>query len=1592
MSNFSALTGAWADNMHLDTLNAAQKLNSNVTSSMQATDTQRFWSTPARHGDDDNREVMEITLSNERLCNHITVDVVKFPHDAWIECFDLDVDDWVPLYQADVSGDVPCRKGVLDCTPPVLPPISAIEGHVHPQHSFSGHWESCEWYHRPRRYQRVRIVLKRHTRSRRPCNNFGKLIAYSLAVRNFYCGYKVYSVKCLPSPQPVLTSVTEHQEFATTTDVLGSAVNYSVRKNSAENVLLNDPASNDRGDETYIWRSEPQPNPYAVVNYFIDARDAAGDAQLIDRIYLDPTSEGPNINLYYSNDEPDANFKAEDQPLPPQLAVINGPITGPNPLCSDNQPYGRVTYVDIDNTPVAFCPGRRWWLGGRLTWKFQRGIDIAEHPIFDCGAFHVAWTRYGMRFATTLGDYFYVDCDDFQPATEFNWITWYDGNQAFIRLKVNGRHYRGAKTLTVPLSAALVAKLRIAGYQGSSPTASPDFKLHHMVLKCDQDVDDDLCDDFLENPEPYCVKSEFDHDDDGKTDNALLRYHPDFVTSDYPTGFRGGGPTRYSNMQWSPIARDYTLTKGFLYFSPTKAKYWKLEFCGLVPEPYEVYVPIKKTIKTYRTEMWSVPVYPAPTLMASISVTVPGCGAHIAVAAQYTYRDSLSIRLGSGVNISIGGKSNTMVRVITDHHAAQVVASVSWAWNFQPCHKPIFIPRFERTCVHEYDEIEIEQSTKIAYFAGLKYIAIYKVDYLSIDDTNQYIELFTDSRNIDKDSGWVLTDDHSLSSGETRFAQAQSRVMPSSRVVRAVQFAATQSAPVQLLPDDDFDDPNHLAWRSVGDGAMAPFTTTDQAVGSVLLIDRSSRNPSWDNLVAANPFWHSFSDQNFSFYQVEGSGNPGQAQGGIESAGVTVPPGGRVYAAARVVAPEALQSPLYVQLIDDSTGQVLSESASDVQANQITEWSTAYTIGDGGQVLAWRWRDFVTNPAYPTFIDNFARANAASLGTMTNNQVWTQGAPGHTIASNIAVTSTAGGYDYVDGLTPWGTYEVVVGTIGTGAAAALLYLAPVAVDDQGVLTYRQGKAAFATTSVFNRVVQANDDLRIDVLPTSLVPANLKDASAPSNNAAPYSLVFYLNGTWIKTIAHRMGARTIRGIFGRLNQQFKSFSWLPQNYGALPGPVLDKLPLNANGSFDAPRLTWTDIDGYVWAANGSWDTGTTVSTALVATANNSRMLVDTRYWYGCLSAWVRHVATGYSGAPAAHGFVLCLDAGNNIFLDYAGNVVKYTPAVTGTPASTQIMGGLVPGGITNNSFLQVQFLDTASTASSIRGSIDPAVYPRMLVARVAGNVVGTYVSASLQTWTGTRRGLAGDAYNPGLDVNGNPNALPGGSIADLHTSFETFGWAPDASTIAVDPKNPKWDDVSARGTGTYDSISHYLTLNQSKLRARVVQKNPSIDVWYMDTLSMFADPIVWSFSNDGGVNFYNAFDVRNNPHGVLVFPTGVLSSAGAGAPGTGLVWRVISYSPHARVASLAIRPWYGGLLSGITHRTGIANGGPNTMPYDHYPSIEQDARWQTWSQPVPQDWFYAFRVLSRTKDKVVPPPKVLLLPEAVTSKYKSEIGS
>lgn len=1714
--NGSAVGVAWADNMPLDTLNSYAGTGTvNTILQHLASDTQRFWSTPPRPATSTTQEVMQITLSSARLINQVIFDVAIFPQVVRVEYFDDPTGSWLPCL--DAAAPVAVQQSVLTSFPGILPPTTSVSGHVHPQHSFSGHWKTLEFGIRPVTARLMRVLLQRTTLGTPPTNPFGTLVDYSLAIRSFYVGYQVSSIDDVPDTTPFATLVNSDGSFASTTDLLGSAVSYKVNVDSAQNVLRNQ-----QTEQSVVWKCEPQPVPWAVVNFYLDARDATGNPQVIDRFFLEPYYSGPSCHIYYSNDEVTGTYVGNTTPLPFPITIVHDPNgVGGDVLHSGRAGLNAVAFVDVDNQVLSFDPGRAWWVGASLNFKLGHGTEIVDSPILDCGAFNIALTPFGLSCTTQFGDTLAINVDAFDPATTLTVLVAYDGATLSINAKQAQVFYEGSVLLPVPLTGTTVSTLRVGGFQETSPGVS-NCDFNALVLKTDDIPTADVVADFLDNPEPYVAIASFQVNADPRTDNALMRYHQGWATADFPAGIVGGEPDHYAELIWAPIARDYVVAKGFYDIPPTKAKYWKFEFTGLVPESYEVYKPITRTVKTFSAAMGVL-----GTSVSSFQNTPTTVNANL--NAIYQVNKTLTAQFDANVASQTGtgaaalGLTPTQARVILDPASRANVGNVYWAWNFLPVNSTSVAPSFTSVGVHTYEEINVSQVTKIAYFVGLLSITAYRLDAVATNDVLRYVDNFFDLTNIAEETNWQLLGDHQLTSGDSRYAVVESEPFSSSRIVAAVQFATQQSDPVQLLLDAEFDDPTHANWTPVGDASFTPGIAVDTTVGNTIQISRVSQPMDWDAVMAAYPQWQSITTLNLTYEQLATAFENPQLQGGITSAPISTPPGGRVSVAARVIAPIDLTQQLWVQVVDDATSNVLAEEPVTVKAHQITEWFASYTLGDL-DTPPWRWQDFF--PVAPTtvYFDSFAQANNVILPAMDSGQQWSynsdlSGNPlSLSIVSNKAVATVEGHSDFINVNTPWGTLEFTVGTMGaqsgvnqavnpifatnttgwtpvnsatltrvaggTGPAtfsgqlkstqattnssifaaanipviagctyefsadfnpsrtaqnnlqvnwlnssggtvstsqfffnttasvwnhgataptapagatqallildggvmpvnatfnvtniafqlsnAALVSFEPFYLDDLGVLQDR-GNTPLPTTMQTNvlttsntaRVVQANDDIRIDILPTYAVTGGRQDIAHGSNPdpvAWPYSLMFFVNGTWVRTVSHDLGARLLRSIKGHINQQFKSWSWTPFKYGSLPGSVIMYLPrLDTGFWLDSVTLTqFQDLDGNVWNATGSWDLSTPPELPgmdnwgppLTSAAAGSTFVVDVGLWYGAMSAYVRNVAGSVAGPT--HGFVLCLDFAHGIFLNAAGNIVD----TLGTN-----YGNLIPGGIANNSLVTVQWLRTAQVSATTRGTINATTFPDMLVGKVNDQIVGTFASALLQTWRGTQRGLAGDIYDPTGGVR------PTAANYTLDTSFRSFNWAPDASVVAANSTAPTWNDVTSYNSTTYDHVLQGRTLSQGSLRAQLVQFGESDDEWEVDNLSMYVDPITWSFSNDGGSTFYPAYDIKNNPHGVFSFPQSTVVTQLGLVPGTALVWKATCYMPGQYIASLVIRPWYAGLLSSVLRRIGLGVSGPNLMPYDHTPPIEQDPSFQVWSSPIPQNWWYQFKLIQRAQ--------------------------
>lgn len=166
----------------------------------------------------------------------------------------------------------------------------------------------------------------------------------------------------------------------------------------------------------------------------------------------------------------------------------------------------------------------------------------------------------------------------------------------------------------------------------------------------------------------------------------------------------------------------------------------------------------------------------------------------------------------------------------------------------------------------------------------------------------------------------------------------------------------------------------------------------------------------------------------------------------------------------------------------------------------------------------------------------------------------------------------------------------------------------------------------------------------------------------------------------------------------------------------------------------------------------------------------------------------------------------------------------------------------------------------------------------------------------------------------------------------------------------------WDLVEEMGNwNEVSAIEGRLDIHD--VRVTLSQDQATRDVWYVDNISIFNDPIMWEFSRDGGRTFWPVWDIRNDPNGVFVFPDGDHSAPGGGS---NFVWRVTGAAANLAVSALQVRFWFDSLMQGAPFTRTAQHGGPNLSPLDQNPDVSDDPMFKAWHNVIPQDWWYVYR--------------------------------
>lgn len=794
---------------------------------------ERFWATPARLVNDPIDEILILKFSSSKLLNYINFERSAFPHqcDIWYLTnepeFLIGRQQFLRHYKPMIrKGGRTARMVFRGSNPYVVNRAETEQAEVHPHHFGAGHWIFDEFDLQPVETEAIAIRFSRNVGSgqRGPVNPEDNPVPYSLGIRNLDVGYRIASREDVPYANRDPQIVTENQSFTQVVDLAGSMVELKMRENRAEDLL--------RGK---MWRSEPQPVSFGVVNLYVDARDDNGNSQVIDRFYIDPVTSGPHMNLYYSNEVPDGvDFAASNNPFSFPLAQAAGPGTIQTDVDGIRFP-NEIAYIDISNKRTQWDPSQPFWVGMNFQpfWKYG---SSDPHVLLDVGSFRFEYAEGKFRLVSEdfllemdydlydasetdpdpadgsppedpVEEIFDSNSEDYAVYDTTSFFFGYDGEHIFFYSPDSGLVLADAEITDTQASVIRFGAPINDTEFPSIPTGN--FRLNSFVLKqealtwtdtsdltdttpirsiplgqvedpegeeelpppppssIEEDDRSDLEEQnflgsedtehliipppivaYSEDPIAYNRPAHFQHLEDDSTSNALIRMIPEFITpgedSINPFGFTGGPANIYENVQWTPITRDYKLRQGELQFYPTKAKFFKFEFTNLTPQPYDVYTPVKRNVKVYSSDVEKASAILRNHVASESEST--GFRAQMNLGSVFIHSDAIRYAARNATGIDVSPIEAVYAKTPREKERLDSLGSM---YTYQPWHPSSQTPRIQTTRQHFYERVEISQFQRIAYFVGLSQLLMYRLDYHVDDDTEEYVEIFGDTVNID---------------------------------------------------------------------------------------------------------------------------------------------------------------------------------------------------------------------------------------------------------------------------------------------------------------------------------------------------------------------------------------------------------------------------------------------------------------------------------------------------------------------------------------------------------------------------------------------------------------------------------------------------------------------------------------------------------------------------------------------------------------------------------------------------------------------------------------------------------------------------
>lgn len=897
----------------------------------------RFWSSQPRPATSTLQENYFISISKPKTINYLSFDLAHFPQQVTISWMDTD-GSWQPVTWQ--NGN-PLTVVVSGSVPAVVNNAAALAAGMNPYHYGAGHWMHFDEAIQAFTTTQLLFTFTRNAgvlpSTALPVDASGVACPYPVGLRDLDFGYRILQRSDVPATGRSATVVTERQPFDVTSDVHGSPMIVAIRENRVSDLLNGLP-----------WKSEPQLRADAVVNLYADSRSPSGQPQVIDGFYIDPVTSGVRLNLYYSpsGPPPGITFPGPDTPLVFPSLNAGGPSL-PQPGSQGLLFPSAGGWVTVSAQAAGLSSGTPWWAAIAIQPQFA-STDPGSYLIADTGLFQLYFSGGSFTLQAGSGAVIAQWSPAFSASTLLVFAVAFDGIS--ISGWMQGQSLASLPAASLPAVSAISLGAPLPATPGMP--SSGNFLLTAMIVKQEQlplgELPEILAE-FAADPQAFTAPAAAG----GTIENAAMVFSPALILGQVnPWGFSGGITSSYESCSWIPVSRNYKLSRGFLEFDPVLAAVFKFEFTSLRPEPFDYIQPLPKKVKT-------LPGGLNPGGPNKPAVVDTGLQVTSNLAPSINYADTPPIPLPPASNAALPREALHA----TDPAGADALAQLGTLYSFQPWQPAATVPMQAAAGTHAYGEAILPARQRIGYFVSLSKLTMYRSSFASQDDTEQYVETFGDQANLSPlpapspavpwnwAPGFLTTP-----AGLGTYAQVQSQVFPSDHKVTGVQFATTQSDPVQLLPDPAFAMPGVPSWGPAGDADPVTIATgINTALGGMARVTRNPAAYTWAELSTLYVSWAQLA-AGIGAWAAFGNAAPGSTLGGLVCTQPQAVTGaGRVYAAVRVFATQGLTQPLALQLLDGATGTVLSETDNPVAGGVVTEWFTGYTLGSASTTSALSW-------------------------------------------------------------------------------------------------------------------------------------------------------------------------------------------------------------------------------------------------------------------------------------------------------------------------------------------------------------------------------------------------------------------------------------------------------------------------------------------------------------------------------------------------------------------------------------------------------------------------------------------------------------